>query len=107
MMPHNSAKFGLGQGEPIRDRDKNWRIDSFRSFRRTWHHWTNHQKWKMKHSDFYGSNVVQWVVGSSVSADTLISRMISNDYSLISVHGMGISGRVYNEGETRVQSFCR
>ena len=28
--------------------------------------------------------------------------MISNDYSLISVHGMGISGRVYNEGEARV-----
>ena len=39
--------------------------------------------------------------------DTCESRMISNDYSLISVHGMGISGRVYNEGEARVPKFLQ
>jgi hypothetical protein len=42
MMPHNSQTFGLGQGEPIRDRDK------FFEGRGTIGRST--KKWKMKHS---------------------------------------------------------
>ena len=110
MMPHNSQKFGVGQGEPIRDRDKVWRMDSFRKFfegRGTIGRST--KKWKMKHGDFYGSDVVQWVDGFPLRQSLIHceSRMISNDYSLISVHGMGISGRVYNEGEARVPKFLQ
>ena len=107
-VPKALAKFGLGQGERIRTVTK-LANRLARKFFEGRNHWTNHQKVEDVHSDFYGSNVVQWVDGFPLRQSLIHceSRMISNDYSLISVHGMGISGRVYNEGEARVPKFRR
>ena len=110
LMPNLSQKYLGDSGFIIRDRDKEWRLTSFRKFfdgrgsigRST-------KEWKMRHSDFYGSNVVKWIDGFPLrqSLIHMETRMISNDYSLVAVHGMGITGRVYNEGEARVPKFLQ
>ena len=110
LMPSMSYKH-LGSGQHIiRDRDKIWRLDSFRKFfAGRGSVGRNTTLWRMKHTDFYGTDVVKWIDGFPLRQSLLHmeSRMISNDYSLCAVHGMGITGRVYNEGEARVPKFLQ
>ena len=99
MMPCMSNKYVRNLKPIMRDRNKNWRQTSFRNVYVGRGTLARSKKKKKKKKDFGGTDVVKWVEGYPLRTKILHTEacLISDEYTVCSIHGVGITGRIYNE----------
>ena len=99
MMPCMSNKYVRNLKPIVRDRDKNWRQTSFRNVYVGRGTLARKKKKKTSKKDMFGSDAVKWVEGYPLRKKILHTEacLISDEYTICSIHGVGITGRIYNE----------
>ena len=99
MMPCMSVKYTRNLRPIMRDRNKNWRQTSFRNVYIGRGTLARKKKPKTQKKDMFGSDEVTWVEGYPLRKKMLHCEacLISDEYTIVTIHGVGITGRVYNE----------
>jgi hypothetical protein len=99
MMPCMSIKYVRNLRPIMRDRNKNWRQTSFRNVYVGRGTLARKKKAKTEKKDMFGSDEVTWVEGYPLRKKMLHCEacLISDEYTIVTIHGVGITGRIYNE----------
>ena len=99
MMPCMSNKYVTTLKPIMRNRNKNWRQTSFRNVYVGRGSLARKKKKKVDKKDMFGSDEVKWVEGYPLRKKILHTEscLVSDEYVICCVHGVGITGRIYNE----------